>query len=136
MKRLNAKSAVGCWAMIINDKNQVLLIKNNKFSRNHWECPGGKIEVGETIKDTILREVKEETNIRIKILNNISIVEYYNEEDKTYWICLGYAAKYLFGQLKTSVSSILDIRWFDVDKLPKEINATNKQVIKKYFNLE
>ena len=47
---------------VIVDEKRVLLLKNE---RGEWDLPGGKIENRETVADTLVREVKEETNITI-----------------------------------------------------------------------
>jgi 8-oxo-dGTP diphosphatase len=44
--------------------NKVLLLQ--KPSRGWWVAPGGKMEFGESIKDTVTREYREETGIYIK----------------------------------------------------------------------
>ena len=50
---------------IIIDNNRVLCLKNE---RNEWDLPGGKIDFYEDIEESLLREVKEETNLNIKNL--------------------------------------------------------------------
>ncbi len=57
---------VGCGALIINDKNQTLLIKRGNKSRNEagfWGKPGGAVKFGEKVEDAVKREIKEELNI-------------------------------------------------------------------------
>ena len=51
-------------ALILNPKNEVLLIKSNKW-RNKYTIPGGHIEVGEKIIEALKREVMEETGLKI-----------------------------------------------------------------------
>lgn len=45
--------------LIQNDEGKVLAVK--EAGRSFWDLPGGGIEHGETIKDSIRRELKEET---------------------------------------------------------------------------
>ena len=51
---------------IIIDKNRVLCLKNE---RNEWDFAGGKINFHEDVEESLIREVKEETNLNIKNLN-------------------------------------------------------------------
>ena len=60
------KMKVVCGILIWNDK---VLIGKRKLTNQHqpgkWEFPGGKIEEGETMDETIIREFKEELDIEI-----------------------------------------------------------------------
>ena len=62
---LSDKFPISIKAIII-DKNRVLCLKNE---RNEWDFPGGKINFNEDVKDCLMREVKEETNLSINNLN-------------------------------------------------------------------
>ena len=60
------KMKVVCGILIWNDK--VLIGKRmltNQHQPGKWEFPGGKMEEGETIDETIIREFKEELDIEI-----------------------------------------------------------------------
>ena len=62
---------------VIEYQNKVLIMKrqNTKFLSGLWEFPGGKIEKNETAIQSIIREVKEETNLSISkpvFLGNIT----------------------------------------------------------------
>lgn len=57
-------------AAVIRDKeNKVLITRRNlkKSQGGLWEFPGGKIEANETKEDAIIREIKEELDIDIKV---------------------------------------------------------------------
>jgi ADP-ribose pyrophosphatase len=61
--------AVG--AVILDAAEQVLLVKHvpqrRSFWQGKWICPGGRLQVGESIEAGILREVWEETHLRIRL---------------------------------------------------------------------
>ena len=55
---------------IIIDDEKILIIKrsaNSKTNPNKWELPGGKVEQNETFDQALIREVFEETNLKINL---------------------------------------------------------------------
>jgi molecular chaperone GrpE (heat shock protein) len=66
-------------AVVLNKKNEILILKrsqNNKFSLGKYDLPGGHIEVKESLKDSILREIKEETGLDTVFGEIIDVVEF------------------------------------------------------------
>jgi len=124
-KKQEKKAVLG----IIFDKNKrILLTKRNApgYSSWHhkWQFPGGEIEFGETPKQTLTREVKEETGVNIKILTNRPIVETHTwktDKRKVYVTLLAYPVLYISGKLQTTDHEIAEIRWFSY----QEINFSN-----------
>ncbi len=57
-----------CASVFVIDRNKkkILLVKHKKF--NKWVQPGGHIEENETPEETAIREVYEETGLRVKLL--------------------------------------------------------------------
>ena len=65
---------VGVGAMIFNDKGELLLKKRSGEVRNErgcWEIPGGAVKFGETMAQSIVREVKEEVNLNVVIVEQL-----------------------------------------------------------------
>ncbi len=85
-------------AVIRNTKNQVLIAKRKDEdtigAHDMWELVGGKIEFGETPEQALIREVKEETGLDVKITRLIPIVKSQVWEkkngDKTQVILISY----------------------------------------------
>jgi 8-oxo-dGTP diphosphatase len=67
-------------AVIITEEGGVVLIKR-KYPpfRDYYALPGGFIQKGETEKQALFREVKEETNLDVKIIGKVG---YYDEEGR------------------------------------------------------
>ncbi|XP_063705222.1 nucleoside diphosphate-linked moiety X motif 6 [Culicoides brevitarsis] len=60
-----AHTMVGVGAVVVNDKQQVLVVsEKNALVTNSWKLPGGYLERKENIVDAGIREVQEETNIQ------------------------------------------------------------------------
>ena len=53
----------GATAIIVNDKGQILL--QSRADNDRWGLPGGCQELGERFEDTVIREVREETNLDV-----------------------------------------------------------------------
>jgi 8-oxo-dGTP pyrophosphatase MutT (NUDIX family) len=52
------------YAVVRDDREQVLLVR--RVDDDNWELPGGRVEVGETATGTLVREVAEESGIRVE----------------------------------------------------------------------
>lgn len=67
-----------CCAIIRNDEYEVLVVQRGADTDHplKWEFPGGKIEGGETVADSIIREIDEELAIDVIIIDEMSPVEY------------------------------------------------------------
>ena len=58
---------VGCYGIVINNKNEVLLIRKSRGAyKGKLDLPGGRIEYGETAEQTLKREFIEEVGVAIK----------------------------------------------------------------------
>ena len=49
---------------VVRSEGKILYLKNE---HNSWDFPGGKLTLNENINDTLIREIKEETNLEVKI---------------------------------------------------------------------
>ena len=58
-------------AVIVNDQGEILLTQRpaGKSMAGLWEFPGGKVEVGETPEDALVRELAEELNLSVDARN-------------------------------------------------------------------
>ena len=66
-------------AVVLNEKNEVLILrrsKDNKYSVGKYDLPGGHIEENEGLKDSVLREIKEETGLVANFGEIIDVVEF------------------------------------------------------------
>ncbi len=62
-------------AAIVPKLNSILLVKHKQGNMSYWIPPGGAIEAGERIHNAVKREVKEETNVDVKVIRPV----YYND---------------------------------------------------------
>ena len=103
-------------AALIEKNGKVLIAKRstgNSELKGKWEFPGGKVELGETEKHAIEREIKEEFDVLIKANKFISNVKQ-NCSDKQIDLRL-YSCKYIEGEFKLNDHS--EYRWVNKDEL-------------------
>lgn len=127
----------GAAAIIINKEGKILL--QRRSDKDSWGLPGGCQELGESFKDTIIREVKEETNLDIeeKDLELIDIVSgktrrnSYPNGDVVINNTVLYYIKHYTGELKWNEES-KEINFFELNKLPE--NQNDSDLIETYKN--
>lgn len=103
---------------IINDTGKVLLqYKRRGFGVGKWNGPGGKVEPGETLEQSAVREVKEETGLDVKNLKKIAELEFYfNGREEWNMVTHAYVAKDFSGEIQASDEG--ELKWFKIEELP------------------
>ena len=108
MKTINVVAAV------IRDKDKVLATARGYGDyKGIWEFPGGKIKEGETPEDALVREIKEELDINIKINNYIDTVEF--DYPKFHLSMSCYFCSILSGNL--TLKEAEDSKWLNKEQL-------------------
>ena len=54
-------------AAVLNDNGELLML--HRTDNNLWALPGGGHDIGESIADTVVREVREETGITVEVIS-------------------------------------------------------------------
>lgn len=108
-------------ACIINEKGEVLLQKRSK-TENIWGLPGGAVEIGESIEEAAIREIKEETGFDIQIDYLIGVYSKYFTEypngDRAQSICYFFKGTITNGNLYIDDKETFDLRFFHKDNIP------------------
>ena len=126
----------GAAAIIVNKEDQILL--QSRADRDKWGLPGGCQELGATFEETIIREIKEETNLDVKeedlkvigIISGSSRKNQYPNGDMVFNnTALYYIEKYS-GNLQWDEES-KEMKFFDIDSLPS--NQNDPDLIKFYI---
>lgn len=111
------KHIVSAATIVLNDKNEILLIKGPKRG---WEMPGGQVEEGESIKEAAIRETKEETGIDVEIIKFCGIFQNVGRS-----ICNTLFLAKPIGGVPTTSSESLEVRFFPIDEALKIVNYSN-----------
>lgn len=95
MKDSEQKIYVSQKAILFDKDGKILTMRRTKSAPSRplfWDLPGGGIEAGEDLNESISREIKEETGLKIKNLEIIDAVGGFNDCQE-FWITLCYVAQ-------------------------------------------
>ena len=115
-----------CGAIVyeIRDNHKYFLLVKNKNGK-HWGFPKGHIEVGETEEQTAKREIKEETNLDVKILHGFRKKSFYRPFGRTKKKVVIFLAKAQNNKVKIQDSEIDCYRWAEEKEALKLLRYPN-----------
>lgn len=127
MKTIKVVAAVICNSL--KEKKRIFATaKGYGEFKGQWEFPGGKVEVGETPKQALVREIKEELEIDIKVGDLIDTIKY---DYPTFHLSMDcFWCEIIQGELKLVEAEAA--RWltkdelYDVQWLPADISLIAK----------
>lgn len=138
-----------CASAFIIDPNtlKILLVKHKKFEK--WVQPGGHIEENETPEEAAVREVFEETGIRVRLLGApfpreddfirpLGVQKNRNKKGQLHIDFIYAAIPYQISELIYDPNESLDIGWFSRNDLEnmavfQDIKITMEYILKTYF---
>jgi ADP-ribose pyrophosphatase YjhB (NUDIX family) len=107
-------------AIVPNERDELLLV--HKTDNDLWALPGGAMDVGEFMAETVVREVKEETGIDVAVTGVVGIytnpnhVMAYDDGEVRQQCSICFTTRMLGGQLATS-SETSEVAWIAPGRL-------------------
>jgi len=128
---------IGWWAIIVNNKNEVLLVQRSLNSRTEpwtWSRPWGQVEFWESIEAAIEREIYEEVWIIIKVTKFLEVTQTISKESNTHWLAFGYMADYISGEITNKEpENHTAVQWFPINNLPDNLNEYTRNSLDVFF---
>lgn len=128
---------VGVGALIFNDEGKVFLSKRGPKARNEsgkWDFPGGSVEFSEKLEDAIKREIKEEFDIDIEIMDFLEVCNHILPEEKQHWVSPTFIARIVSGEPRImEPSKIESMGWFSIDEIPQPLTKTSQRNYETYL---
>lgn len=122
---------------IIQKESKILLIKRKKDPfKNMMALPGGFVNEGETVEEAAKREIREETNLEIRLLDILGVYSDPNRDPRKHIMTTVFV-----GEIESSkdVEAIAgddasDIVWLDLESIEKHVFAfDHKKIINNYL---
>ncbi|MGI8314232.1 NUDIX hydrolase [Halobacillus mangrovi] len=122
MKRVDV-----AYVLLLNEKDQVLMVKNKGRKESYFTLPGGAVEDGETLKQAAIREVIEETGLIVEVDQIFSLSEAFVEERGHHAVFFTFTGEIIGGKIRISFpEEIEDIRWIDQEVAEKHLHLPYK----------
>ena len=120
-----ASPIAGVAATVFRGSEVLLVRRGNEPSNGMLGIPGGVVELGETAEDAVVREVEEETGIRVKPLRVLDVLDSIVRDDegriRFHYILIEFLCEPIGGELKAS-SDVSDAFWAPLESL-EELNV-------------
>lgn len=104
---------------VVVERRRVLLVRR-KFPpfRGCWALPGGFVEIGETVECAVVREVFEETGLKVSVKKLVGVYSDPARDPRRHTVSVCFMCRKLGGRLRSGSDS-KEVRWFSLDNLPK-----------------
>lgn len=124
-KEMNARECPGCGMLIfprispavivlVEREGRLLLARSVRFTSNFFSVLAGFVEPGETLEETIHREIEEEVGIQVRN------IRYFGSQPWPFpdSLMIGFTAEYAGGEITIDDTEIGEAGWFALDQLP------------------
>jgi len=113
-------------AAVIFEEGRVLLQRRDDTGR--WGLPGGGVEPGESVRQALIREVREETGLEVEPLRLIGVysdplhhqIVTYPDGNVVHYVSSVFECVVRAGTLECGEES-LELDWFDPERLPEDL---------------
>jgi 8-oxo-dGTP diphosphatase len=127
----NPQVAVG--AIVIKDGRVLLVRRGQPPSKGLWAIPGGRVELGETLKEAAEREIIEETGLTICAGDPVYTFDVIERDDaghiRFHYVIVDLVADYLSGKINPS-DDASEARWVTPEELEGlPMNETTRKVL-------
>ena len=106
---------VAVGAIIVKEDRVLLVRRGSAPMKGHWTLPGGVLELGESLHDGVVREVREETGLIVEPVELVELVERIHREQERvqyHYVIADYLCRVTGGEARAA-SDADDLRWVE-----------------------
>lgn len=135
---LTSKKIIIGVGVLIKSDNKVLLVKRLQDpGKGKWSIPGGRLKFGEKLRDAAIREIEEETGLKIEIVRLLDVVDIFVKDRKgkvkDHYVIIDFEGKITGGELKAS-SDASEVKWVDVSEINEyELTDSTAKFLREYL---
>ncbi|MFB6100569.1 MAG: NUDIX domain-containing protein [Candidatus Nanohalobium sp.] len=114
-------------ALILDEDDEIFLMKSPKWE-NQWLVPGGKVEKGDSMEETVRKEIKEETNLEVSDIELPEVKDGGNPDDferDTHFIFLNFVCRAETTDVELDQREAVDYTWIDPREALEELDIND-----------
>ncbi|MBW2356087.1 MAG: NUDIX hydrolase [Deltaproteobacteria bacterium] len=130
---------VAVGAVVVRHR-QVLLVRRRKApARGLWAIPGGRVRLGESLRQAAEREILEETGLTIRAGEPVLTFESIHRDDggrvRFHYVIVDLAAEYVAGEIRPA-DDASDARWFSRDEIMSQADVVpeTRELVRRLFS--
>lgn len=121
LRRVYPEAPIAAVGVVVVDEGRLLLVRRrDPPDEGLWTIPGGLVELGERVEEAAVREVEEETGVRVKLQGLLDVVNKIVRDEagrvKYHYVIVDFLGKPLTKEVKAS-SEVLDAAWVELSRL-------------------
>jgi len=122
---------VGAVGAILDGDKILLMLRAKEPAKGFWAIPGGKIEMFETAEQCLVREVKEELDVEVRVTKFLGNIQDINKEKNIHWIMPAFLLNVVSGKIKNlEPEKHLEIKWEKIKEIdPAKMSYMTNQVL-------
>ncbi|MFD8075535.1 NUDIX domain-containing protein [Streptomyces sp. NPDC059718] len=121
----NSKYMVGVTGVVRDAEDRVLLLRHRLWPEDRqWGLPTGFAKAGEDFRDTVAREVREETGLDVEAGEVVHLKSGYKLR-----VEVAYTAELVGGSLKLDPFEVLEAKWVAPNDLPPGLQESHRLLI-------
>ena len=125
---------IGIGVFVFKDGKFLMGKRRNAHGDGTWSIPGGHLEFGESFEDTAIREVKEETGLKIKNVRFGAVTNDVFEAEDKHYVTIWVLSDWESGTEEiTEPDKFVSMEWRDFDNLPKPLFLPWEQLLSSQF---
>jgi 8-oxo-dGTP diphosphatase len=141
------RPVVGVGGVIIDGDRTLLIRRGSEPLRGEWSIPGGKLELGETLQEGVVRELLEETGVTVRVLGLIEVFDRIYLDNGTtegrdgqlprfHYVIADYLCEMIRGEPRAG-SDVTDVAFAREEDLPAfHLTETATRILKKAFAMD
>lgn len=121
--------------MLVEKGGKVLLVRRgSEPGRGRWALPGGLVEPGEEVGKAAVREVEEETGVKVRLKGLVGVYDILERDGRGrlryHYVTVCFRGEPLSTRVRRG-GEVLDVRWFGREELEgSELTRTTARVLR------